>query len=284
MKKLMFAIAAFAAGVASAAITSTNVVGYDNREIVRGEFNYCVANFLSMTKDKEEMTIGDIQFNAALKSSEIQILEDGGCTMVLDWEDYPLLENDGGELLMILDFVPAATAGENGAGWYLSQDGDYAYNMNAWIVPFGWQYVVEGQDRNCGLINSGMVDPENEEFVLERGVFNYLGNCTPVEMTLGDLILNASFKSSEIQLLEDGGCTLVLDWADYPLLEDDGGELLMILDYVPAATAGKNGAGWYLSQDGDYAYNMNAWIVPAGDGFVVEGQDRGATITVPTAL
>ena len=283
--KSVFGIgAAILCGTAVADVTSANVVGYANRDLVRSEFNYCVANFLPMGKDKEEMTMGDLKFNANFKNSEIQILEDGGNTMTLDWEEYPLIENDGGELWAIFDYIPADSAGAGGEGWYLAQDGDLAYNMNEWLIPFGWQFVIDCTDRNSQIIGNGEVDRENEEFSLERSVFNYLGNCTPSELTLGDLILGANFKNSEIQILEDGGNTMSLDWEEFPLIEQDGGELWAIFDYIPADSAGAGGAGWYLAQDADLAYNMNEWIIASGDGFVIDCTDRNSSIIVPSAL
>ena len=228
--------------------------------------------------------MGDLKFNANFKNSEIQILEDGGNTMVLDWADYPLIEPDGGDLYATFDYVAAKDAGAGGEGWYLAQDGDLAYNMNEWLIPFGWQFVIDCGDRNAQIVGNGEVDRENEEFDLERGVFNYLGNCTPTEMTLGDLILGANFKNSEIQILEDGGNTMVLDWEDFPLIEPDGGDLYATFDYVAAKDAGAGGAGWYLAQDGELAYNMNVWLLESGDGFVIDCGDRNASIIVPSAL
>ena len=237
-----------------------------------------------MGKDKEEMCLGDLKFNASFKNSEIQILEDGGMTMGLDWEEFPLIDHGDEDLQAIFDYVSAATAGAGGEGWYLAQDEDYAYNMNEWLVPFGWQFVIDCTDRNSQIIGNGEVDRENEEFDLERSVFNYLGNCTPSELTLGDLILGANFKNSEIQILEDGGMTMVLDWEEFPLIDHGDEDLQAIFDYVSAATAGAGGAGWYLAQDSEYAYNMNEWVIEPGDGFVIDCTDRNASIIVPSAL
>ena len=260
------------------------VVGYANRDLNRLEFNYCVANFLPMGKDKEEMTMGDLKFNANFKNSSLQILEDGGNTMMLDWAEYPLIEPDGGDLWAAFEYVAAKDAGEGGEGWYLSQDGNRAYNMNEWLIPFGWQFVIDCTDRNSQIVGNGEVDRVNEEFDLERLVFNYLGNCTPVDITLGDLILGANFKNSSLQILEDGGNTMMLDWEEFPLIEPDGGDLWAAFDYVAAKDAGEHGAGWYLSQDADRAYNMNEWVVASGDGFVIDCTDRNASIIVPSAL
>lgn len=282
MKKLIFGLAALAAGSVMA-IESANIVGYHDRGMVRGEFNYCVANFLPMGKDKTEMTLADFDF-VGLKVSEVQSLEDGGNTMVLDWAEYPLLEEDGSDLLAAFTYVSAASAGEQGAGWYLTQDGDCSYNMNDWIVPFGWQIVIDCGDRNMLARGKGTVSPEDEEFELERGVFNYLGNCTPVDIALGDIVRGANFKVSELQFLEDGGNTMVLSWEDFPFIEEDGGDLLAAFTYVSAASAGDNGAGWYLTQDVDCAYNMNEWAIVSGDGFVVDCGDRNASLIIPSAI
>ena len=259
-------------------------VGYANRDLVRGEYNYCVANFLPMGKDKEEMCLGDLKFNENFRVSELQILEDGGNTMLLDWADYPLIEHGEEDLQAIFDYVAAKDAGAGGEGWYLAQDGDFAYNMNEWLIPFGWQFVIDCGDRNAQIIGNGEVDRETEEFDLERGVYNYLGNCTPCKMTLGDLILGANFRVSELQILEDGGNTMVLDWEEFPLIDHGDEDLQAIFGYVAAKDAGEGGAGWYLAQDGEFAYNMNEWLLESGDGFVIDCGDRNASIIVPSAL
>ena len=259
-------------------------MGYTQAGLTRGEFNYRVATFLPCGKDPSEMTLGDLKFEN-LSRSEIQILEDGGNTMVLDPDEYPLIElDDGDELYAQFDYIPASTAGANGEGWYLAQDGDYAYNMNSFIVPFGQQYVVDCTDRNMSVTDAGEVSAEDLEFDVERGVFNYFGNCTPVEITFGDLTFQ-NLSRSEIQILEDGGNTMVLDPDEYPLIElDDGDELYAQFDYIPASTAGANGEGWYLAQDGDYAYNMNDWVLESGAGFVIDCTDRNMKVIIPSAL
>ena len=252
--------------------------------MTRGEFNYHVATFLPIGKDPSEMTLGDLQFEN-LKVSEIQLLEDGGNTMVLDPDEYPLIElGEDEDLIAVFTYVPAATAGVNGEGWYLSQDGDYAYNMNSWIVPFGQQYVVDCGDKNMAVTDAGEVSAENLEFDVERGVFNYFGNCTPVDITLGDLQFT-NLKVSELQILEDGGNTMVLDPDEYPLIElGEDEDLIAVFTYVPATTAGVNGAGWYLSQDGDHAYNLNDWVLESGAGFVIDCGDKNMTVIIPSAL
>ena len=85
MKKIMIAaaIAAYCGAVSATGIESQNVVGYTVTGMTRGEFNYHVATFLPIGKDPSEMTLGDLQFEN-LKVSEIQLLEDGGNTMVLE--------------------------------------------------------------------------------------------------------------------------------------------------------------------------------------------------------
>ena len=261
------------------------MVGYQKTGLTRGEFNYRVATFLPTDgTDPEEMTLGGIVFEN-LSRSGLQILQDGGETLVLDPEEYPLIELDeGDELYAQFNYVSAEDAGANGAGWYLAQDGDLAYNMNDWIVPFGQQYVVDCGDRNMTVLDAGEVAREDMEFDVERGTFNYFGNCSPEDITLGDLTFT-NLSRSGMQILQDGGETLVLDPEEYPLIAlDEGDELYAQFNYVAAADAGANGAGWYLSQDGDLAYNMNDWLIESGAGFVIDCGDRNMTVVIPSAL
>ena len=64
MKKLMFAAAVVAAGVAMAEIESSNVVGYQNIAINPG-FNMIAFNFQPMDNDKDEISIQDFVDNKA---------------------------------------------------------------------------------------------------------------------------------------------------------------------------------------------------------------------------
>ena len=287
MKKLMIvASAALWATVGfSDAIESANVVGYQKTGLTRGEFNYRVATFLPTDgTDPEEMTLGGIVFEN-LRQSSIQILQDGGETLILDPEEYPLIELDEGvDLIAQFNYVSASAAGANGEGWYLVDDADYAYNMNDWIVPFGQQYVVDCGDRNMTVLDAGEVAREDMEFDVERGTFNYFGNCSPEDITLGDLTFT-NLRQSSIQILQDGGETLLLDPEEYPLIElDEGVDLIAQFNYVSASAAGTNGAGWYLVDDADYAYNMNDWVIESGAGFVIDCGDRNMTVVIPSAL
>ena len=71
--------------------------------------------------------------------------------MVLDWEDYPLIEHGEEDLQAIFDYIPADSAGEGGAGWYLAQDGDLVYNMNDWLLESGDGFVIDCGDRNATI-------------------------------------------------------------------------------------------------------------------------------------
>jgi len=308
VKKILAVATAVVGTVAMADIVSSSVVGYQKNDI-QGDwsFNYVCSTFMPVNGDTDDVTLGSLQIEN--KSDVlIQVLQDGGMTLELDWDDYPLLEK--GEpyydedleemvdpaLLAYFQFVPAASAGANGEGWYMQDDPDHHYNMNDWILPFGRSYVVEGGENTMKITHSGSVVDGQFEVDVTDSAFNYLGNCTPVPFALGDLTYNKKVSDTLVQFLQNGGMTLELDWDDYPLLEkgesyydEDLDEmvepaLLAYLQYVPAASAGENGEGWYMFDDPDHYYNMNDWEIPAGTGFVLEGWDSGLKVYIPSAL
>ena len=64
MKKLMFAAAAIAAGVAVADISSANVVGYQNRAAEKSGWNLIAGTFKTIGKEKSAMTLADAVGNS----------------------------------------------------------------------------------------------------------------------------------------------------------------------------------------------------------------------------
>ena len=231
------------------------------------------------TVDGSEMTLGQLKFSG-IEASDVQIFQDGGCTLELDWADYPLLEPDGD--ILYATFVYDAY-GAAGAGWYFMQDYNRVYLQNDWPIPFGSSYAFEAVDEEPALMCAGQVVQEDLELTPEPWCFSYIGNCTPVPLKLGDLVVDG-VEASDIQFFQDGGCTLELDWADYPLLDPDGDILYATFVYDAYGAAG---AGWYFMQDYNRVYNMNEaaeFTMAPGQGIAFEAVDEEPKITIPTAL
>ena len=217
------------------------------------------------------MTFGDIKPNENFVNSSIQLLTSGGATAKVTVDGL-------GEVKAIFTYWDEDDA-MDGAGWYLDADEDAEYNQNSRVIPFGDGYLV---DRSTGepdaeLVYSGEVLNTPVTKALQAK-FNFLGNCSPTDITFGDLTPNASFVNSSIQLLTTGGATAKVTVAGL-------GEVKAIFTYWDEDDA-MDGAGWYLDADEDAEYNQNSRVIPAGSGFLVDRStgEPDATITIPSAL
>ena len=264
----MFAAAVLAAGIATAEVVSSDVVGYQTKSFESG-FNYVANTFLSVGKTAAEMTLGDIvPADITLYTTTIQILDDLGATAVTD--EY----EDLGEAY--LTFTYATT--EDGApsdGWYLQDDFEFAHPQNARILPFGQGYCVDsGEDATFTF--AGKVVTTDTEITLSNG-FNYTGNCSPANITFGDITPNnVTLYTTTIQLLDDQGATATT--SEY----EDLGDAYLTLTYATTED-GAPADGWYLQDDFEFAHPQTSRLLKAGQGFCVDCGEEAA-IVIPSAL
>ena len=220
------------------------------------------------------MTLGDFAPNASFVNSTISFMTQGGATARVTF---------GGKQ------VPASyvywadaddtEAGE--AGWYLVDDDDATVCQNSVNVPFGTGFLVyrSGPETDATLTYAGSVstDPITKGF--PNAQYNVCGNCSPVDLTLGDITPNASFINSSISFMTQGGATARVTF---------GGKQVPA-SYVYWADADDTEAGevgWYLVDDDDATVCQNAVPIAAGQGFLVyrSGPETAAMLTIPSAL
>jgi len=217
------------------------------------------------------MTFGDIVPNSEFVNSSIQLLTSGGATAKVTVEGL-------GTVKAIFSYWDEDDA-MDGAGWYLDADEDAEYNQNGRVIPFGDGYLVNrtSSETDAALVYSGEVETAPVTKSLNEN-FNFLGNCSPTDITFGDITPNSVFVNSSIQLLTSGGATAKVT---VPGL----GEVKAVFSYWEEDDA-MDGAGWYLDADEDAEYNQNSRVIPAGAGFLVNrtSGETGATITIPSAL
>ena len=134
-----------------------------------------------------------------------------------------------------------------------------------------------GTETGAALVYSGAVETAPVTKSLNAN-FNFLGNCSPTDITFGDITPNEKFVNSSIQLLTSGGATA-------KVTVDGLGTVKATFSYWEEKDA-SDGAGWYLDADDDAEYNQNWRVIQAGSGFLVNraGTETDATITIPSAL
>lgn len=218
------------------------------------------------------MTLGDLQPNDAFVSSTISFMTQGGATAKVSF--------NGEQVWASYTYWAEGDGAEDGAGWYLEADEDATVNQNGVVIPFGTGLLVyrDGSEADAQLTYSGAVSTEPVTKSFPNAQYTVCGNCSPVDITLGDITPNEAFVSSTISFMTPGGATAKVNfngeqvWASYTYwAEGDGAE---------------DGPGWYLEADEDATVNQNDLPIAAGQGFLVyrDGSEADATITIPAAL
>ena len=258
--------------VAGADIVSSSVVGYQNKSLNSG-FNYVANTFVPVGMERSEMTLGDIKPNEDFVNSSIQFLTTGGATATVN-------DPNLGTVKATYIYWTEDDEPEDGAGWYFFADDDAAYNQNGRVVPFGDAYCVSraSNETDAELMYAGEVQTTAVTKSLVSG-FNYVGNCCPKDITLGDITPKEDFVNSSIQFLTPGGATATVADADL-------GTVKATYIYWTEDDEPEDGAGWYFFADDDAAYNQNGRPLSAGEAFCVSraSNETDATVTIPSAL
>ena len=170
---------------------------------------------------------------------------------------------------------------EDGEGWYLDADGDATVNQNALSLPMGTGFLVnrKGSEADAKLVYAGEVNTSPVTPELPNSGYNVIGNCCPIDLTIGDITPNEDFVNSSIQFMTPGGANLKTTF--------NGKSVTAKYVYWLEEDEPEDGAGWYLDADGDATVNQNELVtIPAGGGFLVnrKGSESDATITLPSAL
>ena len=114
---------------------------------------------------------------------------------------------------------------------------------------------------------------------LPNSGYNVIGNCSPTDLKIGDIIPNEDFVNSSIQFMTPGGANAKVTFGDK--------QVYAKYVYWAAEDDPEDGAGWYLDADGDAEVNQNELVtISAGGGFLVSrfASEPDATVTIPSAL
>lgn len=164
MKKLMFGLVAAAACTAMAEITSANVVGYQQYDLVQG-YNFYSPVFEAVSGT---MNLQDLQL--------INAAGDGT-------ENIVLIDNDGMTQGQYSWFSDEQT-GEGKDGWF---------DMDAWAfydvdIENGQGFYIYTKKMGVKIQSSGAVKLEPYSKTLKMG-YNIVGNCSPVAINIQDVKL-----------------------------------------------------------------------------------------------
>ena len=165
-------------------------------------------------------------------------------------------------------------------GWYPFaelDDLDFSNCQNGLKVPLGSMAVVVTAHSDATIVFSGEVRQEETPLKLVGGFKTYVGNCSPVDITLGDIKPNADFEFD----------------ADMIYFFDKSGDVTGYYGYLDAKSkeeyeeAKDADIGWYPFaelDDLDFSNCQNSLPVKAGDSFVVVTAHSTATLTIPPAV
>lgn len=284
-------------------ISSKNVVGYqtttagDDSVMKLNQLNLMTPTFLGVSS--ETYRLGDIKLTGCASfGSTIQFLNAYGATAKATADmigDAAFAAYPDHEALFI--YVTDAEGAEYDlpGGWYFQEDwdGDGAYNMNNVLLRKGQGFVLQSLDAGMSVCYSGAVDEGDEgEISLPYNIseLNVMGNSTPVNITLGDIVLaGCSSFGSTLQFLNAYGATAI---ATADMIGEEAAaafpdhEALFI--FITAAEGAEYDlpGGWYFQEDwdGDGAYNMNNVQIKSGQAFVLQALDAGMTVQIPSAI
>ena len=250
-------------------------------------FNYKVATFDNVAG--KVATLKEIGVDGSFGSAYLNFLNPNGTTKKFD---IPEIIAEGGEGVagfMYINEDDAKEAELEGPGWYYA-DGEYTgayYPFNDLELPFGSMFYIDGVESDANVIASGVVVSEAQPIdVLTANMFNYTGNCSPVEVSLGDVGVSETFGSAYLNFLNPNGTTKKFE---IPEIIAEGGEGVAGFMYInedDAKEAELEGPGWYYA-DGEYTgayYPFNTLKVGAGEMFYIDGVEADAQVIIPSAL
>jgi len=288
MKKLMIAASAALCATVGLGIESANIVGYQNNGLVNDSLNWLCNSFKAV--DGRLWTLADLNPSDDFSLSSLQFVTGTGATKKFTLPNGD--EVEGAFEYWREDEIEAETLPDGASavtGWYLWDDaGEKLYVMSSTQIPEGGCFAITALDGDEATIGgAGQVDPEDTDLPLVNDQLNWYGNCSPVDLTLGDLIVSDDFSLSSLQFVTGTGATkkFTLPNGDevegaFEYWREDEIEAETLPDGASAVT------GWYLwDEAGEKLYQMNSIPLPAGAGFAITALDGDdAYITIPSAL
>ena len=238
-------------------------------------FNWWCNTFVPVGKTATDLTLGDITPSEDFVYSTIDFLDDSGNTMVINDPDV------GDGVAKSYTYWTETDAAAGVAGWYLYEDYSAEYPRNDISLKLGEAYIAAcypGED-GASLTYDGEVYKDSMPYDLTEN-FNWLGNCAPAQINLGDITVDETFVYSTIDFLDDSGNTMVFNDPDV------GDGVAKSYTYWTETDAAAGVAGWYLYEDYSAEYPRNSVAIPAGDAFIAACYpgEEGAVFTLPSAV
>lgn len=180
MKKLMFAAAVVAAGVAVADVT-TDIIGYQNKELKQSGDSYVCDTFKSIGKELNEISLGD--FNVP-ETWEFEF-------------DYVALINPNGILGQKYTCVTKKKYATEHAqpelmGWWEFEDASSGLFVKGKkddvSIPFGTAFVVHTESGSAAITFSGEVLGDDYGIPLGFNSNTFTGIVCPADVKIGDLM------------------------------------------------------------------------------------------------
>ncbi len=249
--------------MAATEVVSQNVVGYQEFGADSTEtFLLTCPTFASIGSDGKIATFGDITVSSSFKPRNDK-----------------LIAYQNGSKTDEFTYVTAAFATQYSQifptiseGWHNAKDftsGTFT-NLNSEELPTGCAFAFSRTSTASTLTYKGEV-VNTDVSVTTDETFVLLGNCFPVDMTFGDIVVNSSFKPRNDKLIAY-----------------QNGSKIDEFTYVTAAFATQNSQrfptiseGWHNAKDftsGTFT-NLNSKELPAGCAIAFS---RTSTASVPT--
>ena len=185
MKKMLLLCTGLllAAGIASAQVTSKNIVGYVVKEGISAGFQQITSPFISVLDENQKFTLDRISGNFS-PGDTLQFLLPDGST---DTEN-------------IVTWL-RSNASRPVTGWY------YDGNLYAGTTPVkAGTGIILNTDDLVDIIISGQVETENMAPPVLQG-FTGLGNSSPVTIWLEDILFDGLEYGDTIQFISPDGST-----------------------------------------------------------------------------
>ena len=175
-------------------------------------------------------------------------------------------------------------------GWYdadLYDNWDWESdlpNANSETLEDGEAVMLQVGVDGAAIVVSGGVDTEDINLECDASKKSFRCNCTPVDITLGDIVANSAFSacSDTLTILNQyGGIKNMYYYVDQANID-------IMKDYF--VDSSKAVVGWYdadLYDNWDWESdlpNANAVAVPSASGFMIQVGTNKAGVIIPSAL
>ena len=257
MKKLMFAAAAIAAGVAMADVTSANIVGYLHKGLTPiGGTKLVSASFSEINADGVKMA--DLKPEGYLNNSFF-IGENGGT-----WGDFGItFLNEGGDAIGAYGWEQAYENGQWGEGRWVEYQNDMGEGYFD-VIPVGMSMFFSSptpeEGENYTLPTSGEVVTKKVDFELPEGTCQW-GNPRATTISINDLV-PTGYLNNDYFIGENGGT-----WGDFGItFLNEGGDTIGAYGWEQPYENDQWGEGRWVEYEPAESTDLEA-----GDGVFVTG-------------